>query len=123
MRTFASSMATLGVNNLYSQGHPVLVMGIEHTQHVASAGWSKKDVKEALFELARQPWGLMKNRGKSKGPRFPESVDRSDDNSMVPIVCEADDLIVIVGGGAGGKSMFLPTAGGQSLSVSRLIEI
>jgi len=123
MRTFASSMATLGVNNLYSQGHPVLVLGIEHTQHIASAGWSKKDVKEALFELARQPWGAMKNRGKSKGPRFPESVDRSDDNSMVPIVCEADDLIVIVGGGAGGKSMFLPTAGGQSLSVSRLIEI
>ena len=123
MRTFASSMATLGVNNLYSQGHPVLVLGIEHTQHIASAGWSKKDVKEALFELARQPWGAMKNRGKSKGPRFPDSVDRSDDNSMVPIVCEADDLIVIVGGGAGGKSMFLPTAGGQSLSVSRLIEI
>src|SRR5450759_659385 len=122
MRTFASSMATLGVNNLYSQGHPVLVMGIEHAQHVASAGWSKQDVKQALFELARQPWGLMKNRGKSKGPRFPECVDRSDDNSMVPIVCEADDLIVIVGGGAGGKSMFLPTAGGQSLSVSRLIE-
>ena len=122
MRTFASSMATLGVNNLYSQGHPVLVMGIEHAQHVASAGWSKQDVKQALFELARQPWGLMKNRGKSKGPRFPECVDRSDDNSMVPIVCEADDLIVIVAGGAGGKSMFLPTAGGQSLSVSRLIE-
>ena len=122
MRTFASSMATLGVNNLYSQGHPVLVMGIEHARHVASAGWSKQDVKQALFELARQPWGLMKNRGKSKGPRFPECVDRSDDNSMVPIVCEADDLIVIVAGGAGGKSMFLPTAGGQSLSVSRLIE-
>jgi hypothetical protein len=35
---------------------------------------------------------------------------------------DADELIVIVGGGAGGKSMFLPTAGGQSLSVSRLIE-
>ena len=38
------------------------------------------------------------------------------------IVNAADDLIVIVGGGAGGKSMFLPTAGGQSLSVSKAIE-
>lgn len=122
MRTFASSMATLGVNNLYSQGHPVLVLGIEHAQHIAAAGWSKKDVKQALFEMARQPWGLVKNRGKSKGPRFPEFVDRNDDNSMVPIVCEADDLIVIVAGGAGGKSMFLPTAGAQSLSVSKPIE-
>jgi hypothetical protein len=121
--TFASCMATLGVNNLYSQGNPVLVLGIEHAQHIAAAGWSKRDLQNALFERARQPWGLMKNRGKSKGPRFPESVDKSDDRSMVPILWKPEDLITIVGGGAGGKSMFLPTAGGQSLAVSRLVEI
>ena len=121
MRTFASSMATLGVNNLYSQGHPVLALGLEHVQSFAAAGLSKRDVQQKLFEIARQPWGLMKNRGKSKGPRFPEFVDKSDDNSMVPIFNAPEDLIVIVAGGAGGKSMFLPTAGGQSLSVSKLI--
>jgi hypothetical protein len=115
-------MATLGVNNLYSQGNPVLVLGIEHAQHIAAAGWSKLDLQKALFERARQPWGLMKNRGKSKGPRFPEWVDRNDDSSMVPIVWTPQDLITIVGGGAGGKSMFLPTAGGQSLAVSKPIE-
>jgi hypothetical protein len=122
VRTFASCMATLGVNNLYSQGNPVLVLGVEHAQHIAAAGWSKHRLQQALFERARQPWGLMKNRGKSKGPRFPEFVDRTDDNAMVPIVREPGDLIVIVGGGAGGKSMFLPTAGGQSLAVSKPIE-
>jgi len=122
MRTFASSMATLGVNNLYSQGHPVLALGLEHVQYLADGGLSKRDVQTALFEMARQPWGLMKNRGKSKGPRFPEFVDRSDDRSMVPIINAPEDLIVIVAGGAGGKSMFMPTAGGQSLSVSKLIE-
>ncbi|MPZ43621.1 MAG: hypothetical protein GEV05_09505 [Betaproteobacteria bacterium] len=122
VHTFASCMATLGVNNLYSQGTPVLALGIEHAQHIASAGWSKCRLQEALFERARQPWGLVKNRGKSKGPRFPEFVDRSDDSSMVPIIREPSDLVVIVAGGAGGKSMFLPTAGGQSLAVSKLIE-
>jgi hypothetical protein len=122
MRTFASSMATLGVNNLYSQGNPILVLGLEHTRHIAAAGWAKRDVQQALFERARQPWGLVRNHGKSKGPRFPEFVDRSDDSSMVPIVREPGDLIVIVGGGPGGKSMFLPTAGGQSLAVSRAVE-
>ncbi len=122
MITFASCMATLGSNNLYSQGHPVLVMGIEHAHHVAVAGWRKIDVQRTLFERARQPWGLMKNRGKSKGPHFPDFVDQTDDNSMVPILWRAEDLIVVVGGGAGGKSMFLPTAGGQSLSVSKAIE-
>jgi hypothetical protein len=62
----------LGVNNLYSQGNPILVLGLEHAQHIAAAGWTKHDVQQALFERARQPWGLVKNRGKSKGPRFPE---------------------------------------------------
>ena len=122
VRTFASSMATLGVNNLYSQGTPVLVLGLEHTQHITAAGWSKHDLQQAIFERARQPWGIVKSRGKSKGPRFPEFVDRSDDGSMVPIIREPKDLIVLVGGGAGGKSMFLPTAGGQSLAVSKAIE-
>ena len=122
MRTFASCMGTLGCNNLYSQGNPVLVLGIEHARHIAAAGWSKQDVQRALFERARQPWGLVKNRGKSKGPRFPEFVDRSDDHSMVPIIREPRDLVTIVGGGAGGKSMFLPTAGGQSLAVSKPVE-
>lgn len=122
MRTFASSMATLGVNNLYSQGTPVLVLGLEHAQHIAAGGWSKQDVQRAVFERARQPWGLVKNRGKSKGPRFPEFVDRNDDASTVPIIREPGDLVVLVAGGAGGKSMFLPTAGGQSLAVSKPIE-
>ena len=123
MRTFASCMATLGVNNLYSQGHPVLVLGLEHVQHLSAAGWSKADIQRKLFELARQPWGLAKNRGKSKGPRFPDFVDKSDDRSMVPIMNAPEDLIVVVGGGAGGKSIFLPTAGAQSLSMSCLIEV
>ena len=122
MRTFADSMATYGSNNLYSQGHPVLVFGPENAQHVAAAGWKKLDVQQAIFEMARKPWGAVKNRGKSKGPFFPRWVDQNDDNAMVPIINEPRDLIVVVAGGAGGKSMWCPTAGAQSLSVSKRIE-
>jgi hypothetical protein len=122
MRTFADTMATLGSNNLYSQGHPVVVLGVEHAQHIAAAGWRKKDIQMALFEMARRPWGLAKNRGKSKGPFFPVWVDKKDEDSRVPIINEPKDLIVVVAGGAGGKSMWCPTAGAQSLSVSKVIE-
>jgi hypothetical protein len=31
---------------------------------------------------------------------------------MVPVGCEADDLILLVAGGEGGKSMWYPTTGG-----------
>jgi hypothetical protein len=122
IRTFADTMATLGGNNIYSQGTPVLVLGPEHAQLFASAGWTKSQVKTALFEAARQPWGLVRDRGKSKGPYFPDWVDKTNPNSSVPIVNNADDFIVIVAGGAGGKSMWCPTAGAQSLAVSKLIE-
>jgi hypothetical protein len=100
----------------------VLVFGPEHALHVAAAGWTKLDVQKALFEMARRPWGLAKNRGKSKGPFFPLWVDTRDDNAMVPIINDPRDLIVVVAGGAGGKSMWCPTAGAQSQSVSRRIE-
>jgi hypothetical protein len=49
-------------------------------------------------------------------------VNQNDDNAMVPIVNDPKDLVVIVAGGAGGKSMWCPTAGAQSLSVSKVIE-
>ena len=122
VQTFASTMATLGGNNIYSQGTPVLILGPEHAGHFARASWTKQDLKLALFEHARQPWGLIRDRGKSKGPRFPDWIDRNDENAMVPIVGQAEDLIVIVAGGAGGKSMWCPTAGAQSLSVSKPVE-
>jgi hypothetical protein len=122
VRTFADTMATYGGNNLYSQGHPVLVLGPEHAQHIAAAGWRKRDLQMALFDKARRPWGVAKNRGKSQGPFFPVWVDKKDDNSMVPIVNDWRDLVVLVAGGAGGKSMWCPTAGAQSLSVSKIIQ-
>jgi hypothetical protein len=122
IRTFADTMAGLGGNNLYSQGHPVLVLGVEHAQHIAAAGWTKLDVQKAVFEMARRPWRLVRNRGKSNGPFFPQWVDKNDDDAMVPIINEPRDLIVLVAGGAGGKSMWCATAGAQSLSVSKPIE-
>jgi hypothetical protein len=64
----------------------------------------------------------VKNRGRAISKFFPKWVDKNDDSSSVPMIAHPDDLIVIVGGGAGGKSMFLPTAGCQSLSVTKLIE-
>ena len=83
---YADSMATLGGNNLSSQGEPVLVMAPEHAAYIARAGWSKADVKRYLFEKARKPWKHVGVRGKSKGPAFPVWVDRTDPEASVPIL-------------------------------------
>jgi hypothetical protein len=99
----------------------VLVLGPEHAHYIARDGWSKGDVKLFIYEKARQPWRLVNGRGKSLGPNFPRWLDRAEDDDLVPIVIHPDELIVIVCGGAGGKSMAIPTAGRQSRSVSRTI--
>ena len=114
---YADSMATLGGNNLSSQGEPVLVMAPEHAAYIARAGWSKADVKRYLFEKARKPWKHVGVRGKSKGPTFPVWVDRTNPEASVPILTHADALILIIGGGEGQKSMWIPTPGAQTLSV------
>lgn len=119
LRTCASSLATLGTNNIYSQGEPILAIGPEHARYIAADGWGKRDIKLYIYEAARVPWRLVEHRGKSYGPDFPMWLERPEPDDMVPIVSHPDELIVIVAGGAGGKSMAIPTAGKQSRAVTR----
>jgi hypothetical protein len=121
LTTCASTMAALGSNNVYSQGEPVLALGPEHTAYIAADGWSKTDVKLFIYDKARQPWHLVTGRGKSLGPKFPKWLDRPEPGDMVPILSHPDELIVMCCGGAGGKSMGIPTAGRMSRAVSRAI--
>lgn len=123
LTTCASTLTTLGGNNVYCQGEPILALGPEHAARIAKEGWSKQDVKQYLFEVARLPLRMIRDRGLSHGPSFPKWLnDEASEDETAPIVADHNDLIVIVCGGAGGKSMAIPTAGIQSRSVSRLIE-
>jgi hypothetical protein len=119
--TVASAMSSLGCNNVYYQGEPVLVLGPEHAQLFHREGWSKRDVKAALFEAARQPVRLVRDRGMEIGKEAPHWINWDQDDASVPVVHRPDDLIVVVAGGAGSKSMCAPTAGRQSRSVTRAI--
>ena len=122
MLTIASVMSTLGANNTYYQGHPVLILGPEHAALLHRLGWDKADVKAYIYEHARQPARLVRGRGMEIGREFPHWVDLAHDAAMVPIIARPDDLIVVVAGGAGAKSMCAPTAGRQSLSITRAIQ-
>lgn len=120
--TCASTLSSLGSNNLYSQGEPILALGPEHADLIADDGWTKQDVKHYIYDVARQPWARVKDRGKSLGPNFPRWLETSPrDADMVPILVTPSELIVVVCGGAGGKSMAIPTAGRQSRSVSKRV--
>jgi hypothetical protein len=114
--TVAGSMADMGSNNAYLHGGPVLALGPEHAAIVAAGGLGKDDVKRYVFEHARVPRSIWERGGMAKMNDDPfAGVD------PVPIISRPEDLIVMVVGGFGRHSSWLPTFGASTQAVTREI--
>jgi hypothetical protein len=116
----AGTMTTLGNNNTWYKTESVVVLGPEHARMVADSGWSKRDVKTYLFERARIPLGRMRTGGGIGAPYgngWPRWMETEDDAALSPVASRPDDLIVIVAGGPGRHSLWIP-AWGSSVSVT-----
>ena len=127
LAVLADSMCTLGNVQMYVMGDTLVVLGPEHARILAEAGWRKRDVKQALFERARKPVGLLRDGGPPQGDAYldmlwPKFVDPSDDAQLVPLVRRPDSIHIVVAGGPGGPhSVYLP--GWGSRMVTRKIEV
>jgi len=109
LRVIAGSLGQAGSNNLLGRGWPLLSLGPEHAATIARDGYTKRAVKEFLFEHARYPLALLGEeyrREQISRHRVPDTAD-----AMVPIVRSPDDLTIIVVGGAGKHSSWQPTFG------------
>jgi hypothetical protein len=120
LRTVAGAMGQAGSNNLLGRGWPLLSLGPEHAATIAKEGYTKKQVKEFLFEHARFPLkrlGLEFQRQQIEHWNVVDAVE-----TMVPIVSRAEDISVIVVGGAGKHSSWQPTFGNGTHFTRRTIE-
>ena len=116
LTTIAGTMVAQGTNNiLYQWGEPMVAIGPEHASTIASSGFSKQDVKHFLFEKARIPKRQFSLQHQQE--RFPKFAD----DALIPAAPEENAIIVIVAGGAGKHSMFLPTFG-ETFSVTKEIQ-
>jgi hypothetical protein len=113
LTTIAGTVATTGSNNPYYASEPVILLSPEHAATIAGDGLSKRAVKEYLFEHGRVALGKFspeniarRFRSKLAGQYADASLD-----AMVPMVEKADDFIVVVIGGAGKHSAYIPTFG------------
>jgi hypothetical protein len=112
--TTVSMMTNRGGMNSYLQGELVVCLSPEHANIIASAGWKKTDVQQFLFEHARNPVKELKRGGPygadvEKYKTWPRWVDRHDDEAQVPITRRASDFLVLVAGGPGKQTAYLPT--------------
>jgi hypothetical protein len=122
LNTAAATMATAGNNNLiFFSGEPILMLGPEHAATIAGDGFSKEKVKDFIFEHARLPLERLSQahiKYREKSPRrYGEFV-----NSKTIPVAKRNDIIIMVVGGAGKHSCFIPTFG-LNYSVTRSIPL
>ncbi len=110
----AGAMAVTGANNAYTGGETLLALGPEHAATISRDGFSKEDIREWLNRHARVPLErytrdtLLERFGKiPEGP--------------MPMVAAPEDLTIIVLGGPGKHSSWVPTFGGATRSVTREI--
>ena len=112
LATIASVMSTMGSSNAYMRQNMVIAMSPDHAEVMRRAGYSRRDVKRRLFELARLPVGQMRRGGRfrqSGRVDWPAWVDRDDDACLVPMIHDPDDILLLVAGGRPGPhSMIVP---------------
>lgn len=100
LRTIASTAATQGGNNATYLGQLLIMLNPGQARMIAQAGWSKKDVREFLFETARHPveFAIQQSARAIYPPHFLKL-------SQVPVMRSPDDVIVVVCGGEGPHAM------------------
>lgn len=105
--TFASGMTGSAANAAYvPHAETALLLNPEHATLLADAGWTKHDVRQYLFETARNPRADLLGRGLA--PHWPTWARQA---ARVPIVPGPEALLVAVVGGSGPASQFTPPWG------------
>jgi hypothetical protein len=121
LKTFASALSVIGTNNIYFGGDPVLLISPEHARTLSNGGMNKKELKESLFHAACTPIEHFSHDNVENvlKKRRPHLFEKGVPTCIRP-VDRPEDLIVLVVGGPGKHSMFVPTFG-VNRSVTKVI--
>ena len=116
LTTLAHSMTiagNLGRDNLLGSGEPLLLVAPEHTEIIARTH-TRRQAQTFLFEHARLPVDALAS---AQAERL-----RETSVTELRVAARAADVMLVVLGGPGAKSTYVPTWGGGTRAVTRLIE-
>jgi hypothetical protein len=108
--------ATLWSPNWWPIGAATLfVICPEHADTLAAGGWSKADVREAIWQAVQRPAGELRHG------EFTARVQAAPDSELVPKWDSPADVVLIVAGGEAGRfsAVFGPCVGMDWNPVSR----
>jgi hypothetical protein len=112
LQAFAETMMHPPSNEYSHGGEPWLILGPEHAEILAGAGLSKADVKRELWERSRLPAARMTDRDRARvvDSRSHE-LGPIETGTLLPISPRSDDIGIIVAGGPGTHSVYVPCFG------------
>ncbi len=113
LQMLCSHAATAGSQNVLLGGGPLLALSPEHAAIMARDGFSKADVRQFFYEQARVPLSQFsrENVDLVLAKRRPKWCTPENPNALIPIADRPEDVNIIVVGGPGPHSQFLPSFG------------
>jgi hypothetical protein len=120
----AGTVAITGSNNVYYAGEPLIVLGPEHAATIARDGFTKADVQRYLYEHARVPLTHFSRENLDGRLRviWSKLLAETPGDARLPVAQRPEDFLVVVIGGPGKHSAFIPTFG-ATRSVTRAIRL
>jgi hypothetical protein len=113
--------------HLQREGYAVLLLPPENAGLFVRSGWSKQDIRDALYERTRRSVGWVKRGGwkvQWQRPRL-EPVHRGDEEILLAVAgsARAEDLVIVTcGGPAGAWPYYLHGGGGLKLITRKIRE-
>lgn len=107
---------------MYRGGNWVLVLCPEHVTIFKQEGWTKRQIRQALYERATRPLAEFKRLNGLAD----SAISAQDEQTVYRYVTNLDDVLIVTAGGkAGGFSAIIPpwAAGADSMAVTRAIGV
>jgi hypothetical protein len=119
LKTFALTMMG-GLTSGVTSTEVMLILCPEHAAILAAGGFSKSDIRQSLCERARVPYEKISNENLELLSKRRPLWFRSDANSIVGAVDDPEDIWVMVAGGSGAKSAYIPGRTGTHLQTIKI---
>jgi hypothetical protein len=118
LTTFARVIANGGNRSVFRDGWQLVLMAPEHAKYVASQGFSKEDVREFLYHVARVPLHeFPQNNLDSFSAWRKQMFTNVSEHVGVPVCRNKEDIKIFVHGGIGPHSLYVPGLGNAVVTV------
>ncbi|MGI8552919.1 MAG: hypothetical protein ACR2PL_19345, partial [Dehalococcoidia bacterium] len=124
LQTIAQSIliaGSIGGAGLIGGGEPVVVLAPEHAHALAAEGFDKAAARRELWRRARLRLRDLAAATRERIEAARRAAGESDPASPLPVAIRSSDITLVVAGGVGVKSTYLPGWSGGTRSVTQRI--